>query len=234
MALACTTSPARTRLRSKHSYRCHVLQGVTDILDSVFTMASRLSALCIAQQMEKHTFGVISEIISSLRQCTISRPQIGFLYDLQIQPKLLPTLRHLNHSLYKDDSRSYTVAWAGDYGSTHPADSSVVTSGLAQELRDLACDIAVTHNLQSTEENLRLTWWTSHEAIAEKKMNDMIIIILSFSSWHSLEWKWLWFLCSKWITILSVDASYIQSLPTDERAWYRDTETVNPTWPKRT
>lgn len=135
MALACTTSPARTRLRSKRSYRCHVLQGVTDILDSVFTMASRPSALCIAQQVEKHTFGDISEIISSLRQCTISRPQIGFLYDLQIQTKWLPALRHLNHSLYKDDGRSYTVAWAGDYGSTHPADSSVVTSGLAQELR---------------------------------------------------------------------------------------------------
>lgn len=126
----------------------------------------------------------------------ISGPQIGSLCEPQIQPKLLPALRHLNHSLIKGDSGSYRAARAGDYGSTHPADSTVGTWGLAQEVKELGSDIAVTHNLQSTEENLGFTWWASHE-----KMNDMIIITLSFS-WKEFEWKCLWFLWSRWITIM--------------------------------
>lgn len=90
----------------------------------------------------------------------------------------------------------------------------------AQELKELGSDMAVTHSLQSTEENLGFTWWTRHE-----KMNDTIIIIiitLSFS-WNNSEWKCLWFLWSRWITIMSVYTSYIQSMPADKRAWYRDT-----------
>lgn len=134
--------------------------------------------------------------------------------------------------MYKDYSHSHAAAWPGDYDSTHPVDSSAVTWGLAQELKDLGFDTVVPHNLQSTEKNLGFTWWTSHKAITDKKMNDVIISILSFSSWHHFEWKHRWFLCSKWITILSADVSYIQSVPTDEKAWYRETSSVNPTWPK--
>lgn len=47
-----------------------MLQGMTDTLDLVWTMAIGLSVLCTAHHMEKHILGVTSEIISSLRQCT--------------------------------------------------------------------------------------------------------------------------------------------------------------------
>lgn len=111
--------------------------------------------------------------------------------------KLAPYVNHRSSPSYFLPWSTCTTLWlrmtdrvgrAGAYGSTHPADSTAGTGDLAQRLKQLGSDTAVTHHLQSTAENLGFTWWTSHE-----RTNDMVIIILSFP-WNNFEWKCLRFL----------------------------------------
>lgn len=171
MALACTTLPTRTRPRSEHSCMCHMLQWETLLTWFLQWLGGWVHYVQLSIWKNIVLVLFLKLYLLSGNAC-ISRPQIGFLYEPQTQHKLLPALRHLNHSLCKGGSHSHTVAWTCDYGRTSPVDSSV-TWGLAQELKFLGCGIVLTHRLQSTEDNLGLTQRTGQEAITKKNLNYM-------------------------------------------------------------